>query len=425
MKTKISIIGILLIFSFAFAQTGELSLGTNYFNNVEVFYIADFDFNNGMNNPDIFEYYLSYVAPDGDGTPGSGTSIQISIEFEMIANIPSLGLDNRRIIYIKTLPFDFNGEVNISTRNLDLNMDNIYYTDGREVTGIHKDEFEFIPEEEFAKLQTAILSGLKLPAGGYMFNFGIHPEGSAGLASLSEKQVISVGNPSDLELVAPGGALDDNIEIYSTYPMFQWESTDFMWTDLHCMECGYFIRVAEYDPSSLGRGHSSIDEALNDQANLPYPDNGRFYQLPSVIIAAGAGRGDLLTAENTFQFPFTDAKPLEEGKTYVWQIQKVFPTTSGSEMIESDIFVFSIPSMGGDEETGGSTSGGSNIYLQILEQIIDADTYNALFSGELEGFFATGVVTLNDTQQLTQDQLSALASQVLAGQISIKSISVE
>lgn len=423
MKTKITTISIALffIFSFAVAQTGELSLGTNYFNNVEVFYIADFDFNNGMNNPDIFEYYLSYIAPDGDGTPGSGTPIQLSIEFEMIANVPSLGLDNRRIIHIKTQPFYFNGEVNISTKNLDINMDNIYYTDGREVTGIYKDEFEFIPEEEFAQLQTAILSGLKLPAGEYMFNFGIYPEGSTGLAPLSEKQVISVGNPSDLELVAPGGPLDENIEIYSIYPLFQWESTDFMWTEGNCHECGYFIRVAEYNRTI----HSSIDEALNDQANLPYPDNGQFYPLPSLLVAAGAGRGDLLTADNTFQYPFTDSKPLEDGKTYVWQIQKVFPTTSGSELLESNIFVFSIPSMGGGDDTGGATSGGSNIYLQILEQIIDADTYNALFSGELEGFFPTGVVTLNDTQQLTQDQLTALASQVLAGQISIKSIGVE
>ncbi|MDO9548423.1 MAG: hypothetical protein Q7J65_05625, partial [Candidatus Marinimicrobia bacterium] len=156
------------------------------------------------------------------------------------------------------------------------------------------------------------------------------------------------------------------------------------------------------------------------------PDNGRFYPLPSVVIAGGGRGGDLLSADNTFQYPFSNSKPLEEGKTYVWQVQKVYPTTSGSELLESDIFVFSIPSVGGDDGTGGgSTSGGTNIYLQILEQIIDADTYNALFSGELEGFFPTGVVTLNGTQQLTQDQLTALASQVLAGRISIKSINVE
>jgi hypothetical protein len=418
MKTIIMLLACIFIFALSplFAQMGELKLVVNYFNNFEVFYITDFDFNNGMNNPDIFEYSLSYNPPNGDGTPGSGTPINISIAFEMIANIPSLGLDNSRIMYILTRPFAFNGEVSISTQDLDLNMDRIYYTDGRELTGISIKESDFVPAEEVANLQTAILGGAKLPAGDYIFDFTVEPEGAA---PLSEHMVVSVANPSTLDLVAPGGVLEDNIEIYSLYPLFQWESIDFMWTGANCPECGYSIRVSEYNPML----HSSIDEALNDQSNLPYPDNGLFYQLPSEIVAGGA---DLYTAENSFQFPFTNAKPLEEGKAYVWKVNKTFPTTSGSETVESGIFVFALPAMGGEEESGGTTqSGGSDVYLQILEQMIDADTFNRFFSGELEGYRPTGVVTLNETQQLTQDQLSAIAGQLLAGQITIKSIGIE
>ncbi len=409
MKTIIMLLA--CIFTFALsplsAQTGELRLSTNYFNNLEVFYITDFDFDNGMNNPDIFEYSLSY---------SGGTPIDISIEFKIIANIPSLGLDNRQIAYILTRPFAFKGEVSISTQDLDLNMDHLYYTDGRELTGIRIEESEFMPAEEFANLQTVILSGSKLPAGDYIFDFTVEPEGAA---PLSEHMVVSVANPSTLDLVAPGGMLEDNFEIYSLYPLFQWESIDFMWTGLNCPECGYSIRVSEYDPML----HSAIDEALNDQSNLPYPDDGLFFQLDGDPVAGGA---DLYTAENSFLFPFTDAKPLEEGKTYVWQVHKTFPTTSGSETVESGIFVFTLPAMGGEEESGETTqSGGSNVYLQILEQMIDADTFNQFFSGELEGYLPTGVVTLNETQQLTQDQLSAIAGQLLAGQITIKSIGIE
>ena len=422
MKTIIMLLACIFIFALSplSAQTGELRLETVYFNNFEVFYITDFDFNNGMNNPDIFEYSLSYTPLDGDGTPGSGTPINVSIVFEMIANIPSLGLDNRRIIYLKTLPFPFNGTVSISTKDLDLNMTGIFYDDGQgELTGIHKDEFDFIPAEDFTNLQTAILSGAKLPAGDYIFDFTVEPEGVIGIATVSQHMVVSVANPSTPDLVAPGGDLEDNIEIYSLYPLFQWESIDFMWTGANCPECGYSIRVSEYDPML----HSSIDEALNDQSNCPYPDLGLFYQLPAEIVAGGAG---LYTAEKSFQFPFTDAKPLEEGNTYVWQVYKTFPTTSRSETVESGIFVFTIPAMGGEEESGGTTqSGGSSVYLQILEQMIDADTFNQFFSGELEGYLPTGVVTLNDTQQLTQDQLSAIAGQLLAGQITIKSIGIE
>lgn len=421
MKTIIMLLACIFIFALSplSAQTGELRLETVYFNNFEVFYITDFDFNNGMNNPDIFEYSLSYTPPDGGVTPGSGTPINISIAFEMIANIPSLGLDNRRIIYLKTLPFPFNGEVSISTKDLDLNMTGIFYDDGRELTGVHKDEFDFMPAEDFTNLQTAILSGAKLPAGDYIFDFTVEPEDVVGIAPVSQHMVVSVANPSTLDLVAPGGMLEDNIEIYSLYPLFQWESIDFMWTGLNCPECGYSIRVSEYNPML----HSSIDEALNDQSNFPYPDNGLFFQLDDDPVASGIG---LYTAENSFQFPFADAKPLEEGKTYVWQVHKTFPTTSGSETVESDIFVFTLPAMGGDEESGGTTqSGGSNVYLQILEQLIDADTFNQFFSGELEGYMPTGVVTLNETQQLTRDQLSAIAGQLLAGQITITSIGIE
>lgn len=416
MKTTIPILTLILILAFppVFSQTGVLTLSTLYFNNFEVFYIGDFDFNNGRNNPDIFEYALSYVPPDGDGTPGSGTGINISIEFEMVANVPSLGLDHRRIFYVKTRPAILNGEVRLSTKDLDLNVNEIYYTDGR-LFDVSTESSEFMPESEFQALQSTVMAFGKLPAGDYIFNLVIDPVDATTQSPLSERNVVSVGNPSNLDLVAPGGRLDDQLEIYTMYPWFQWESSDFMWTGSNCPQCGYFIRISEYNPAI----HSSVDEALNDLSNLPYPDNHQFYRLDAQIVAAAA---NLYTAETSFQYPFSDAKPLEDGKTYVWQVKKVYPTTSGSEMVESDIFAFSIPEMGGE---GGTTTGGINIWLQMLEQMLDSDTYNQLFSGELTGYTPTGIVTLNETQQLTQDQLSAIIGQLLAGQIAIQSIAVE
>jgi hypothetical protein len=417
MKTIIPILTLLLILASppVFGQTGQLNLSTIYFNNFEVFYIGDFDFDNGRNNPDIFEYSLSYFPSDGDGTPGSGTGINITVEFEMVADVPSLGLDNRRIFYVKTRPVNLNGEVRLSTKDLDLNVDEIYYSDGR-LFDVHTEESEFMPESEFQALQSTVLAFGKLPAGDYIFNLVIDPVDATTQSPLSERNVVSVGNPSNLELVAPGGRLEDQLEIYNLYPWFQWESADFMWTGSSCPECGYFIRISEYDPAI----HSSVDEALNDLSNLPYPDNNQFYKLDTKIVAAAA---DLYTAETSLQYPFSDAKPLENGKTYVWQVKKTYPTTSGPETIESDIYAFTIPEMG--EEGGTTQAGGINIWLQMLEQMLDADTYNLLFTGELVGYTPTGVVTLNETQQLTQDQLSAIIAQLLAGQITIQAVGVE
>jgi len=426
MKIKSNLLKLLSVFLvlisfnlFAQVENGNLELRTNYFYNFEIFYLADFDFNNGMNNPDIFEYQLSYTPNDGDGTPGSGTPITIKIEFEMIADVPSLGLDNRRIFYVLTKPFDFNGEVKISSRDLDMNMDNIYYERGEPVTGLGADETDIMPEGEFEGIKQSVMATGKLPAGSYIFRFGIL--GLDNNVLYREHQAITVSNPTTLNIVSPGGALEDGFEVYTLFPLFQWESPDFMWNEDNCPECGYFIRVAEYNSTI----HSSIEEALTDISNLPYPDYGGYFRLPIVPVVS-FGTTQLYTTDNSFQYPLTGAKPLENGKTYVWQIKKRYPTTSGVETVDSDIFAFTIPSLGG-EETGGETTGGTggaNQYLELLGQILDPDTYNQLFSGQLNGYLPTGVVTLNDTQ-LTQDQLSMLVGQFLSGQFTIQSITVE
>jgi hypothetical protein len=420
MNTTIPILTLILILISppVFSQTtGTLTLSNLYFNNFEVFYISNFDFDNGQNNPDIFEYSLSYIPSDYTGISGSGTPIKIRIEFEMIADVPSLKLDNRRILYILTRPFDFSGEVILSTQDLDLNLDEIHYTDGK-IVPVSIEESEYMPSAEFEAIQSVVMAFGKLPAGDYIFNLKIIPVDATTQSPLSERNVVSVGNPSNLELVAPGGRYgEDNIDTYSLYPWFQWSSGDFMWTGSNCPECGYYIRVSEYDPAT----HSSVDEALNDDSSLPYPDNHQFYKLESKIVA---GAMDLYTAETSFQYPFSGALNLEDGKTYVWQVKKTYPTTNGPETVESEIFAFTIPTMGGENE-GGTTQGVANIWLQMLGQMLDADTYNQLFTGELNGYTPTGIVTLNGTQQLTQDQLSDIIAQLLASQISVKSINVE
>lgn len=424
MKIPQKLLIICLVFSLSLVAqgTGELVLTTDYFYNYEIIYLLDLDLDNGANNPDIFQYSLEYTAPDGNGTPGSGTPIEIIIDFEMIANVPFLDWDSEQIFHIKTYPFEFNGSVTISTKDLDQNMDNLYYNDGRQVTGIEVEIADFLMSASQAEklFYDLVNQQGQLPEGEYVFDFTVTPVNSP-LSSINQHQVIEVSNPTSVDLVNPGGPLSDNMEIYTLYPLFQWETNDYMWNTLNCPECGTYIRICEYDQLI----HSSIEEALNDRSSVPYPDTGGGEEVTPVPLGMGT---NLYTAEKTFQYPFTEAKPLEEGHTYVWQVKKIYPTTSGPETVESDIYVFTIPLMSGESEagTGGGTSGsGVNFYLQFLEQIIDADTYNQMFSGELENYSPTGVVTLNGVQQLTQDQLSALAAQVLAGQVTIQSITIE
>ncbi len=384
---------------------GVLTLTTDYFYNFEVYYLLDFDFNNGRNNPDMFSYSLIYEANDAT------TPINIKIEFEWIANIPSMNISNKRILYILTKPFEFIGQVTLTTKEIDQNLNSIFTTDGRKLN-ISIDR----SEQALESLQSIILStGGKLPAGSYVFTLNITDQYDNPLKS--QTQTIEVSNPSTLDLISPGGELEDNFEIATPLPTFQWESIDFMWSRINCGECGYSIRVAEYDATK----HNSVDQALKDRANLPYPDNGGYYQLPSTQVAQVAGL-DLYTAGTIFQYPLTGAKPLEAGKTYVWQVRKTFPTTSGAEVVSSPIFAFKIMSQGQTSSTSGIDV---SEYLTLLNQIPEINPEWFKDGGELYGYVPTGTVTLNNSQRLTLEQFSELVVKFLTGQITIKSIVVE
>lgn len=383
---------------------GNLTLRRNYFYNYEVFYVSDFDFENGQNNPDIFSYTLAN---------NGSFPVRIKIEFEMIASVPGLGLDNERIFYVLTTPFTFKAKssITISTKDIDVNMDRIYYDDGTPLTGLGVEESDYISEEKFTSIQQVILSSGRLPAGTYSFYFSILNE--EGTLLLSDNEIIGITNPTTLELIAPGGMPEDNLEIETINPIFQWESPAFMWNEDLFPECGYWIRVAEYNPSV----HSSLEEALNDNASLPFPDNGGYYRIPPQLVSR-VGATSLYTAPTTFQYPLVGAKPLERGKSYVWQVKKIFPTTSGPETVNSNIFVFKI-------KAAEAESSQNRLYLQLIEQLIGTELFEQMFSGELNGFNPTGVIILNDTEQLTQDQFTELVNQFLQGELEVQSIRVE
>jgi len=350
---------------------GNLTLRRNYFYNYEVFYVSDFDFENGQNNPDIFSYTL---ANNGN------FPVRIKIEFEMIASVPGLGLDNERIFYVLTTPFTFKAKssITISTKDIDVNMDRIYYDDGTPLTGLGVEESDYISEEKFTSIQQVILSSGRLPAGTYSFYFSILNE--EGTSLLSDNEIIGITNPTTLELIAPGGMPEDNLEIETINPIFQWES-----------------------PA--------------DNASLPFPDNGGYYRIPPQLVSR-VGATSLYTAPTTFQYPLVGAKPLERGKSYVWQVKKIFPTTSGPETVNSNIFVFKI-------KAAEAESSQNRLYLQLIEQLIGTELFEQMFSGELNGFNPTGVIILNDTEQLTQDQFTELVNQFLQGELEVQSIRVE
>ena len=143
---------------------------------------------------------------------------------------------------------------------------------------------------------------------------------------------------------------------YTTFPLFQWYAQT---------GSGYntYIRVAEFNPSI----HNSIEDALEDQRVLPFSSSEEWF---------------LISNENSYQYPYSGAGTLLEGKVYGWQIKVEIPTTSGPEDMLSSAYAFKIGTSG-TIETANTIN---NPLLITLEEALGADQFNALFGDEANKF---------------------------------------
>ena len=124
---------------------------------------------------------------------------------------------------------------------------------------------------------------------------------------------------------------------------------------------------------------------------------------------------------NSFQYPFSGAYPLEEGKVYVWQVRKTAPTTAGEQDMISSIYSFKIGVSGQVETTGSNT----NALLMALQQALGDDQFNALFGqgNELQGFVPTGQLEINGVN-VDEAGVNYLLNQILSQNYVIQEITV-
>ena len=178
-------------------------------------------------------------------------------------------------------------------------------------------------------------------------------------------------------MIAPGGALADTAsnEIYTSYPVFQWDSDP-------CMVpggCEFLIRVAEFIPSD----HSSVEQAIESTTRLPLDQSLGFY-------ATGYGA-------TSFQYPSSGAGDLEPGSVYVWQIKKILPTTFGEEELLSEILTFKVKDFSEESDSDDGADGGSDMVIQLLQTLLDEGDFEQIFgeNGSLSGYSSTGTILLN------------------------------
>ena len=380
---------IILIFNVSKSQQSPVVTLSGEIFEYATYYISSFDFSTGATNVQIFRYEMS-----SDQYP---VSLKVRFTASMIS--PALGVYNEQtIISIETDPFQLLAPIILDNRDISGETTTIFDlgTPPNPIE-LNGDVIEFLDPTQADALMQSIFATGQIVDGEYSFEIVILSDNDQVLASDNKTFLVETSVPVSLE--SPGGALSDTLDniIYSNFPIFQWFSQP-------CNGCKTFIRVSQFNPSI----HSSSEEAIEDQRVLPFDQSEEWYLIDNV---------------NSFQYPPSDAYPLEQGIVYCWQIMMEKPTTIGTEQMISSIFSFKI------NQSDGSNSNNSNLTSSILlalQQTLGDDQFNALFGSqnELQDYIPTGQIEINGIS-VDESSLNYLFNQISDNTYQIQSILIE
>ena len=223
---------------------------------------------------------------------------------------------------------------------------------------------------------------------------------SGGILVASDEAEIGgniTGEVRDIFLTNPGDVIGSEMEITTSYPEFRWEAA---------ANTQYRLIVVKAD------GRDSPETLLQSSFSTePILENG------------SAGVGSLLEYEildvrlqnSSFQMPPSGVQKLEEGKRYYWQVFAELPTTSGRDIISSEIWEFTLKGL--DDGLGIGSGGDLGVILGLL---LDGDTIQ--ISDLQEGGFKLISITI-DGQTITGpamlQRLSEFQDNVSTGEITV------
>ncbi|HIN01984.1 MAG TPA: hypothetical protein EYM60_01455 [Candidatus Marinimicrobia bacterium] len=335
------------------------------------YYLSMVDINTGESNMPIFMAELSRES-------GAADTVGVDIEFEIIIDSDALGVDHETLVKVETTqPIILSADIHLSNMDLNLATDQIFDDHGNPVA-LHLDITEQLDMEQAEQMFSAIIQTGQLPDGVYTFRVVATSEDGQ---QIVKEDILNIANPATLQLVSPGGILADTTlnEVYTSFPVLQWESDPCNYTNPITGEsgCEFFIRLAEFKSQE----HSSMDQAIESVTRLPLDQSLGFEPVGFGV--------------TTFQYP-TDAGDLEPGKVYVWQIRKDMTTTAGTEQLMSDIMSFKVKDFTSAESSDPGSEDTSPAGM-ALRSLIGDELANQIFGsgGEAEGMAANGTITLN------------------------------
>ena len=355
------------------------------------YYISNFNINTGESDAPLFRFRIR-----SDSYP-----IYTKIWFRASLLSPSLGLDSRETLTeIESNVFQMKEDIIIDNRNFSTNT-NTLLDEGNppNVVPVVIRTIDAINPSDFELVTSAMMSTGKLADGEYRFELKIYSGSSEFDIQLTDQdsKTIIVESSSGVNLESPGGELSDSLfnVVYTPYPIFNWNKGN-------CNNCLTYIRIAEFKNGY----HSSMEEALRDERMLPYNQSLEWFNLSDI---------------STFQYPTSDARPLEYSKTYVWQIKVEIPTTNGYEDELSSVYAFKLA-----DPSESASIKMLNSSQQSLIEALGEDQYNALFGidGPLAGYRITNNIIINNSN-VNQNILNQILSKMSKKEILINSVTVE
>lgn len=276
----------------------------------------------------------------------SDSSIAAQLVIEMNVRLASGAVYNQAL-YFKSKQFDVPHGVMIVT-NIDF---------GR--TGrIQSEEFR-LSDEAKTNIQDVALASGKFPAGIYSYRFSLITSGCEPVAADPPEIKLSLENPTRVELRSPRDG-----EFTIEFPLFEF--------------------FHEGNKAELLVTEKEADQTPEDAiANVPWMNK---------IEIAG---------QNSYLY--SGGRPLEQGKTYVWQVVSKTTGLGGIEnQVASPIWSFTIQTT---QQGAGSVE---NTILKILEEMFH-DKYRGIFEQIRDGEFAlSGQYIWNETPVAQGELLSLL-----------------
>jgi hypothetical protein len=237
-----------------------------------------------------------------------GSTVQASMSLTLNIFLAN-GENFLRAIYLETKPPDFTIPGARTITNLDLGSSIPVRSETNEAAK--------------SRLKEIALPSGSVPAGRYQFVINLRAQNAA-VTILDPSFEISITNPSAIELALP--LMGE--ELTTRFPLFQWR----------------------YD----GDARIFIFEKLDGQSSLE-------------DAASGVPMLSAFSSTQSYQYPSSGVRSLLPGKTYVWYVEGLSPTSGGTSIpFKSEVRWFSLAS-----EEGVAAVSGSDL-LDELERALPA-----------------------------------------------------